>query len=72
MQKYQLDFNAQIGSLNDGFERLIGLIGQYLPDIASNMDRNIVLDSNSLVVGMSRKMDSQLGRMATAKGRGNI
>ena len=72
MQKYQLDFNAQIGALNDGFERLIGLIGQYLPDIASNMDRNIVLDSNSLVVGMSRKMDSQLGRMATAKGRGNI
>ena len=72
MQKYQLDFNAQIGALNDGFERLIGLIGQYLPDIANNMDRNIVLDSNSLVVGMSRKMDSQLGRMATAKGRGNI
>ena len=72
MQKYQIDFNAQIGALNDGFERLIGLIGQYLPDIASNMDRNIVLDSNSLVVGMSRKMDSQLGRMATAKGRGNI
>ena len=72
MQKYQLDFNEQIGALNDGFERLIGLIGQYLPDIASNMDRNIVLDSNSLVVGMSRKIDSQLGRMATAKGRGNV
>ena len=72
MHKYQIDFNAQIGALNDGFERLIGLIGQYLPDIASNMDRNIVLDSNSLVVGMSRKMDSQLGRMATAKGRGNV
>ena len=62
----------QLEVLNDRFDQLINLIGEYLPDIASNMDRNIVLDSNSLVVGMSRKMDSQLGRMATAKGRGNI
>lgn len=72
MQKYQVAFDAQFDSLNDGFDRLLALIGQYLPNIAENMDRNIVLDSNSLVVGMSRKMDSQLGRMATAKGRGNI
>ena len=33
---------------------------------------NIVLDGNSLVVGMSRKMDSQLGKMSVAKGRGNV
>ena len=72
MQRYQLDFNAQIGALNDGFDRLLTLIGQYLPNIAENMDRNIVLDGNSLVVGMSRKMDSQLGKMSTAKGRGNV
>ena len=72
MQKYQLDFNAQIGALNDGFDKLISLVGQYLPNIADGMDRNIVLDGNSLVVGMSRRMDEQLGRMATAKGRGNV
>ena len=72
LQKYQLDFNAQLDSLNDGFDRLLALIGQYLPNIADNMDRNIVLDGNSLVVGMSRKMDSQLGKMSVAKGRGNV
>ena len=72
LQKYQLDFNAQLDSLNDGFDRLLALIGQYLPNIAENMDRNIVLDGNSLVVGMSRKMDSQLGKMSVAKGRGNV
>lgn len=72
IQKYQLDFNAQIGTLNDGFERLIALVGQYLPNIAGGMDRNIVLDGNALVVGMSRRMDSQLGKMAVAKGRGNV
>ena len=72
MQKYSLDFNAQIGSLSDGFERLLLLVGQYLPNIADNMDRNIVLDGNSLVVGMSRKMDAQLGKISTSKGRGNV
>lgn len=72
MQKYQLDFNAKIDSLNDGFERLIGLVGQYLPNIANGMDRNIVIDGSSLAVGMSRKMDSQLGKIAISKGRGNV
>ena len=72
MQKYQLEFNAQFNALNDGFERLIALVGNYLPDIAGGMDRNIVLDTNGLVVGMSRKMDTQFGKMAIAKGRGNV
>lgn len=72
MHNYQLDFNAQIGELNDGFERLIALVGQYLPDIAGGMDRNIVLDGNALVVGMSKRMDNQFGKMAIAKGRGNV
>lgn len=72
MQRYSLDFNAQISNLNDGFERLISLVGQYLPDISSNMDRNIVIDGDSLAVGMSRKMDAQLGKIAVSKGRGNV
>lgn len=72
MQKYSLDFNAQISSLNDSFERLISLVGSYLPNIANELDRPIVLDGDSLVVGMSRKMDSQLGKIAVSKGRGNV
>ena len=72
VQKYQIGFDAQFSTLNDGFDRLLALIGQYLPNIAENMDRNIVLDSSSLVVGMSRRMDAQLGKMSVAKGRGNV
>lgn len=72
LQRYQLDFNAQLNSLSDGFDRLIGLVGEYLPNIANGMDRNIVIDGNSLAVGMSRRMDAQLGRIATSKGRGNV
>lgn len=72
MTKYQLDFNAQFSSLSDGFDRLIALVGEYLPNIAGGMDRQLVIDGSSLVVGVSRKMDSQLGRMAVAKGRGNV
>lgn len=72
LQKYQLDFNAQIDSLNDGFDRLIALIGQYLPNIANNMDRDIVLDGDRLAVRMSRRMDAQLGKISTSKGRGNV
>ena len=72
LQKYQLDLNAQIGALNDGFDRLIALVGEYLPNISENINRPISIDGDSLAVGMSRKIDSQLGRMAVAKGRGNV
>ena len=72
MKSYQLSFNTQFDALNDRVDRLIDLIGQYLPNIADNMDRNIVLDGNSLAVGISRKIDTQLGRISTAKRRGNV
>lgn len=72
MQKYQLDFNAQIGALNDGFERLIVLVGNYLPNISDNMNRPIAVDGNNLAMAMGRQMDTQLGKMAIAKGRGNV
>ena len=72
MQKYQLDFNAQIGALNDGFENLLTLIGRYLPDIASNVNREIVLNGDSLAVGMSRRIDTELGTIAVSKMRGNV
>ena len=72
VQQYQLDINSQFSLLNDGFERLIGLINEYLPDIAGNMNREIVLDSGALAVGMSRRMDKELGKISVGKGRGNI
>ena len=72
MQTYKVAFDTQFSTLNDGFDRLIGLVGQYLPNIVAGMDRSIVLDGNSLVVGMSRKMDLQLGKISTSKGRGNV
>ena len=72
INKYQLDFNAQFSALSDGFENLIALVGEYLPNIASGMDRQLVIDGSSLAVGISRQMDNQLGRMAIAKGRGNV
>ena len=72
MQKYQLDFNAQLDSLNDGFDRLINLIGQYLPDIAENSAKEIEFSGDRLVLGISKKMDRQLGKMSIAKGRGNV
>ena len=71
INKYQLDFNAQFSALSDGFENLIALVGEYLPNIASGMDRQLVIDGSSLAVGISRQIDNQLGRMAIAKGRGN-
>ena len=72
MQKYQIGFDAQFSTLNDGFERLLSLVGQYLPDISSNINRPLVLDGNAVAVGISRKIDTQLGKMSVSKGRGNI
>ena len=72
IQKYQIGFDAQFSTLNDGFERLLSLVGQYLPDISSNINRPLVLDGNAVAVGISRKIDTQLGKMSIAKGRGNV
>ena len=72
IQKYQLDFNAQIGALNDGFDRLIGLVGDYLPNISDNMNRPLMVDGNNLTTSISRQMDNQLGKMASSKNRGNV
>ena len=72
MKKYQLDFNAQLGALGDGFDRLVSLVGQYLPDIAVNSAKELTFSGDKLVLGISKRMDLQLGKMAVAKGRGNV
>ena len=35
-------------------------------------NRDVIIDANSLAVGLSRQIDAQLGKMAVAKGRGNV
>lgn len=72
VQKYQVSFDTQFNALNDRFDRVISLIGKYLPGIAENADKPITIDGNSLAVGISRKIDAQLGKISTAKGRGNV
>ena len=72
IKPYQVSFDNQFNTLNDSIDRLIGLINEHLPNIANNMDREIVLDSGALAVGMSRKIDLQLGKISKSKGRGNV
>ena len=72
MQKYQIGFDAQFSTLNDGFERLLSLVGQYLPDISSNTNRPSVLDGYAVSVCISRKVDTRLGKMSVAEGRGHV
>ena len=72
MDKYQLSIDNQINAVNDRFDRLIGLIGKYLPGIADNAEKPITIDGKSLAFGISRNIDAQLGKISTAKGRGNV
>ena len=72
VQKYQVSFDAQFNALNDRFDRVISLIGKYLPGIADNAEKPISIDGKSLAVSISRNIDAQLGKISTAKGRGNV
>ena len=72
VQKYQVSFDTQFNALNDRFDRVISLIGKYLPGIADNAEKPITIDGKSLAVGISRNIDAQLGKISTAKGRGNV
>ena len=71
VQQYKVSFDAQFSALNDGIDRLISLVGEYLPGIVTDADRPIVLDSGAVVGAISRKMDRELGKISVSKGRGN-
>ena len=60
---------SQNSNLEYYFEKLIDLLGVYLPDIKDSMDRPVVLDSGQLVSGIASKMDAKLGDLATGKSR---
>lgn len=50
---------------------LSSIVQQYFPRVIENMDRDIVLDDGTLVGKMAHRMDTELGIIASHKGRGN-
>lgn len=50
---------------------LSSIVQQYFPRVLENMDRDIVLDDGTLVGKMAHRMDTELGIIASHKGRGN-
>lgn len=62
--------HAETNGLNYTMNKLLELLGQYLPDIRDNMNnQTIVLDSGHLVNGIANKMDAKLGAMSNTKAR---
>ena len=59
----------ETSELSYGIDKLIDLLGTYLPDIKDNMNRPLVLDSGKVVGGIARKMDNKLGDIMTTKAR---
>ena len=72
VRNYQTDYTPYLNNINDSIDRFISLVGQYLPEISQKIDRPIMIDGNSLAVGMAKSMDSQLGKISVSKGRGNV
>ena len=68
----QTNYTVQLNNINDAIDNLISLVGEYLQDISQKMNRPLVVDGNSLAVGMSRNIDTQLGKLSVAKDRGNV
>lgn len=61
---------AETSGLNYTMEKLLELLGQYLPDIRDNMNNlTVVLDGERLVGGIADKMDVKLGAMSNSKAR---
>lgn len=61
---------SETNGLNYTMEKLLELLGQYLPDIRDRMNnQTIVLDSGRLVNGIADKMDVKLGAMSNSKAR---
>lgn len=59
--------NSGLEQVNDNFERLFAIMGQYYPQFASC---GVYLDSDRMVGQMAPAMDVALGKLATARRRG--
>lgn len=62
--------NEENKGLASSIDRLIDMLSQFLPEILSNMDKNIVLDGGALVGKLSGHIDAELGNINRLKGRG--
>lgn len=61
---------SETTGLNYTMNKLLELLGHYLPDIRDKMNnQTIVLDSGRLVSGIADKMDVKLGAMSNSKAR---
>lgn len=71
LQQYVMEaVKSETNGLNYTMEKLLELLGQYLPDIRDKMNnQTIVLDSGRLVNGIADKMDIKLGAMSNSKAR---
>lgn len=62
--------HAETNGLNYTLEKLLELLGQYLPDIRDKMDNRVIaLDGDRLVNGIADRMDVKLGAMSNSKAR---
>lgn len=52
-------------------DRLTKTVQKYFPQVIENMDRDVVLDGDTIVGRLAPKMDAKLGRISKHKERGN-
>lgn len=60
----------QNAALAETIEKLISMLADYLPEIITGMNRNVVLDSGVLVGELAPAMDVRLGDINRLRGRG--
>lgn len=60
----------QNAALAETIEKLISMLADYLPEIITGMNRNVVLDSGVLVGKLAPAMDVRLGDINRLRGRG--
>ena len=71
MDMIRVAVNEENSGIIERLEMLIDLLTRFFPQILSKMDRDVVLDDGTLVGKMTQKMDVELGRILTLKGRWN-
>ena len=52
-------------------DQLTKTVQKYFPQVIENMDRDVVMDGDTIVGKLAPKMDAKLGRISKHKGRGN-
>lgn len=56
--------------LAESIDKLISMLADYLPEITNRMNRDVVLDSGTLVGELAPVMDIRLGEISRLRGRG--